>query len=83
MRSVAHISDLHFGKTEAVVLDGLRAALFEAKPDIVVVFGADHVYKMNVRQMVDYHVQKNAVVVLQGASMALVDTPPSYRAAGA
>jgi glucose-1-phosphate adenylyltransferase len=26
-----------------------------AKPDLVLVFGADHVYKMDVRQMIDYH----------------------------
>ncbi|MCA9539600.1 MAG: NTP transferase domain-containing protein, partial [Myxococcales bacterium] len=32
----------------------------DAHPDIVAVFGADHIYKMDVRQMVDWHVQNEA-----------------------
>jgi 3',5'-cyclic AMP phosphodiesterase CpdA len=39
MRSIAHISDLHFGKTDAAVVEGLKTALVEAKPDIIVVSG--------------------------------------------
>ena len=27
----------------------------QSNPDVVVVFGADHIYKMNIRQMVKYH----------------------------
>ena len=30
------------------------------KPDIVAVFGADHVYRMDVRQMIDFHVKTGA-----------------------
>jgi glucose-1-phosphate adenylyltransferase len=30
------------------------------KPDIVAVFGADHVYRMDVRQMLDFHVKTGA-----------------------
>jgi glucose-1-phosphate adenylyltransferase len=30
------------------------------QPDIVAVFGADHVYRMDVRQMIDFHVQSGA-----------------------
>lgn len=29
-------------------------------PDVVVVFGADHIYKMNIRQMVEFHCQSGA-----------------------
>lgn len=32
------------------------------KPDLVAVFGADHIYRMDVRQMVEYHVDSNADV---------------------
>jgi glucose-1-phosphate adenylyltransferase len=32
----------------------------DEKPDIVAVFGGDHVYKMDVRQMVDFHMAKGA-----------------------
>ncbi|MBF0132771.1 MAG: glucose-1-phosphate adenylyltransferase [Magnetococcales bacterium] len=31
-------------------------------PDLVAVFGADHIYRMDVRQMVDFHRQKSAHV---------------------
>jgi glucose-1-phosphate adenylyltransferase len=33
-------------------------------PDIVAVFGADHIYRMDVRQMIDYHVSKRAQVTV-------------------
>ncbi len=42
------------------------------RPDLVLVFGADHVYKMNVRQMVDFHNDRNAV-----ATVACIPTPLS------
>ena len=42
------------------------------KPDAVLVFGADHVYKMNVRQMVSFHTQRNAV-----ATVACIPIPVS------
>ncbi|MDL1955609.1 MAG: glucose-1-phosphate adenylyltransferase [Candidatus Desulfofervidus auxilii] len=34
------------------------------KPDLVLIFGADHVYFMDVRQMIDYHLEKNAEVTV-------------------
>ena len=39
MRTIAHISDLHFGRTDATVLEGLKRAIVKAQPDIVVVSG--------------------------------------------
>jgi 3',5'-cyclic AMP phosphodiesterase CpdA len=39
MKSIAHISDLHFGRTDAEVLEGLKRAVITAEPDIVVVSG--------------------------------------------
>jgi glucose-1-phosphate adenylyltransferase len=30
------------------------------KPDIVAVFGADHIYRMDVRQMIDFHIKNDA-----------------------
>ncbi|MDB5753126.1 MAG: Glucose-phosphate adenylyltransferase [Ramlibacter sp.] len=30
------------------------------QPDIVAVFGADHIYRMDVRQMIDFHIGSNA-----------------------
>jgi glucose-1-phosphate adenylyltransferase len=40
------------------------------RPDAVLVFGADHVYKMNVRQMVDLHISRGAV-----ATVACIPVP--------
>jgi 3',5'-cyclic AMP phosphodiesterase CpdA len=39
MRTIAHISDLHFGRTDPAVLEGLKMAIVGLKPDIVVVSG--------------------------------------------
>ncbi len=34
------------------------------KPDLVAVFGADHIYRMDIRQMVDFHLKHNAHVTV-------------------
>ncbi len=39
MRTIAHISDLHFGRINPLLPPALRAALLEAQPDVVVVSG--------------------------------------------
>src|SRR3954463_8208261 len=39
MRTIAHISDLHFGKTDPAVVEGLVADLNAHKPDLLVVSG--------------------------------------------
>jgi glucose-1-phosphate adenylyltransferase len=40
------------------------------KPDLVVVFGADHVYRMDIRQMIQFHLDSHA-----DASVAAVPVP--------
>jgi glucose-1-phosphate adenylyltransferase len=40
--------------------------IYDERPDIVVVFGADHVYRMDVGQMVDQHLQTGAGVTIAG-----------------
>jgi 3',5'-cyclic AMP phosphodiesterase CpdA len=39
LRTIAHISDLHFGRTDPSVLPFLRQAIWAAHPDVVVVSG--------------------------------------------
>ncbi|MBV9043915.1 MAG: metallophosphoesterase [Alphaproteobacteria bacterium] len=39
MRTIAHISDLHFGRTEPAVVQALTGAIVAAQPDVVVVSG--------------------------------------------
>jgi glucose-1-phosphate adenylyltransferase len=36
--------------------------LDDTKPDLVAVFGADHIYRMDVQQMIDFHVERKAAV---------------------
>lgn len=36
----------------------------QASPDLVCIFGADHIYRMNIREMVEYHVQKRATITV-------------------
>lgn len=52
------------------------------QPDLVAVFGADHIYRMDVRQMVQFHVETNADVTVatlpvplsQASSFGIVNT---------
>src|SRR5919206_1848659 len=39
----------------------------QADPHVVVIFGADHIYRMDIRQMIEYHVEKRA-----GATIAAI-----------
>jgi len=57
------------------------------KPDIVAVFGADHIYRMDVRQMIDFHVTSGAhatvatlpVPLAQCDQFGIVDTDEHHR----
>ncbi len=44
--------------------------VYDEKPDYVVVFGADHVYRMDPRQMVEQHIASGAGVTVAGIRMA-------------
>jgi glucose-1-phosphate adenylyltransferase len=36
----------------------------QADPHMVVIFGADHIYRMNIREMIEFHMQKGAAVTV-------------------
>jgi glucose-1-phosphate adenylyltransferase len=42
----------------------------QADPHIVVIFGADHIYRMNIRQMVEFHVERRAGVTVAAIPVA-------------
>jgi glucose-1-phosphate adenylyltransferase len=44
------------------------------KPDLVVVFGADHVYRMDIRQMVEFHVETGADATVAALPVPLENT---------
>lgn len=50
--------DWYRGTADAVYQNLNLIRQFE--PDVVVIFGADHIYKMNIRQMVDFHWEAGA-----------------------
>ncbi len=41
-----------------------------AEPDLVLVFSADHIYRMNIRQMIEFHNEKGADVTVAAIPMA-------------
>jgi glucose-1-phosphate adenylyltransferase len=45
----------------------------QADPNVVVIFGADHIYRMNIRQMIEFHVHKRA-----SATVAAIPVPKEY-----
>jgi glucose-1-phosphate adenylyltransferase len=49
--------------------------IYDERPDIVVVFGADHVYRMDPRQMVDQHVRSGAGVTVAGLRVPRSEGP--------
>jgi len=44
-------------------------------PNIVAVFGADHIYRMDIRQMVKFHTKNNADVTVATVSVPIKDAP--------
>jgi glucose-1-phosphate adenylyltransferase len=51
--------------------------IHDARPDIVVVIGADHVYRMDFRQMVDHHVASGASATVAAVRQPL-ELAPSF-----
>jgi glucose-1-phosphate adenylyltransferase len=47
----------------------------QAHPDVVAIFGGDHIYRMNVASMIEYHVAKHAEV-----TVAAIPTPKRHAA---
>jgi len=45
----------------------------EHRPDLVVVFGADHIYRMDIRQMVQFHRDREADVTIAALPVPLKD----------
>ncbi|HLG41928.1 MAG TPA: glucose-1-phosphate adenylyltransferase, partial [Planctomycetota bacterium] len=43
------------------------------RPDLVAVFGADHVYRMDVNQMIDFHQQSRADVTISAVPVPVAD----------
>jgi len=61
--------------------------IYDDKPDYIVVFGADHVYRMDPRQMVAQHIESGAGVTVagirvpraEGSAFGVIDSDPDKR----
>lgn len=42
-------------------------------PDLVAIFGADHIYRMDVRQMIDFHIKNNADVTVAANTVPIAE----------
>lgn len=59
-------------------------------PELVIVFGSDHIYRMDIRQMIDFHLEKNAYVTVaarpvpigQASSFGVIVTDGENRIVG-
>jgi glucose-1-phosphate adenylyltransferase len=59
----------------------------QADPHIVVVFGSDHIYRMNIREMIEFHEQRRAEVTVAAipverkyaAEFGVIETAPDGR----
>lgn len=47
--------------------------IYDHQPEIVVVFGADHIYRMDIRQMIDFHLEKSADVTVAARPAPLAE----------
>src|SRR5579864_1962250 len=62
----------------------------QADPHYVMIFGADHIYRMNIREMLDYHVRKNAQATIasipvskeQAAELGVIEAGPGGHVSG-
>ena len=64
--------------------------MHQSRPDIVAVFGADHIYRMDIGQMLDYHLEKKADITVaalpvprtEARSFGIIQTHPDGRVRG-
>jgi glucose-1-phosphate adenylyltransferase len=62
----------------------------QADPHFVVIFGADHIYRMNIREMLEYHMHKRAQATIAAipvqkelaAEFGVIETEPDGRVLG-
>jgi glucose-1-phosphate adenylyltransferase len=62
----------------------------QQNPELVAVFGADHIYRMDIRQVIDFHLSKNAhvtvtarpVPVEEASSFGVIQTDSDHRIIG-
>ncbi|MDP2166801.1 MAG: glucose-1-phosphate adenylyltransferase [Thermodesulfovibrionales bacterium] len=59
-----------FQGTADAVLQNVNLIL-QQDPELVIVFGADHIYRMDIRQMIDFHIERKADVTIAARPVPL------------
>ena len=75
--------------TADAIFQNLRL-LDRSRPDMVAVFGGDHIYKMNVRQMIDFHEDRKALTTVaclpvpteEASAFGVIDIDAKWRIRG-
>ena len=49
----------------------------QSDPHVVAIFGGDHIYRMNITSMIEFHVQKSAEVTVAAIPVRQASTPPN------
>src|SRR3990167_4749079 len=63
-------SDVWYRGTADAIFQNLNL-IHDFQPDLVAVFGADHIYRMDVRQMLAFHLEKGADVTVAARPVPL------------
>jgi glucose-1-phosphate adenylyltransferase len=69
---------------------GTADAIDDNSPDLVAVFGADHIYRMDIQQMIEFHLERKAAVTVatipvpveESAQFGIVDVDSGLRVSG-
>ncbi|MFC1514736.1 glucose-1-phosphate adenylyltransferase [Candidatus Omnitrophota bacterium] len=64
--------------------------IYDFSPSLVAVFGSDHIYRMNIKQMIDFHIRKKADVTVscipvpkeQSSSLGIIETDAASKVKG-
>ncbi len=83
------LGTMWYGGTADAVRQNLNL-ISDFEPDLVAVFGADHIYRMDVGQMIQFHVEKKAEVTVatipvplkSAPSFGIVETDAKFRITG-
>ncbi|SDW19060.1 glucose-1-phosphate adenylyltransferase [Thiocapsa roseopersicina] len=67
------MSGTHWFQGTADAVNQNIALIEEHRPDLVAVFGADHIYRMDIRQMVDFHKARNSDVTIAALPVPLAE----------
>jgi 3',5'-cyclic AMP phosphodiesterase CpdA len=74
LAAIAHLSDIHFGRHDPVLVQAVEAFLLEKKPDLIVISG-DFTQRARVAQ---YELARRFVARLQSAGLAVLSVPGNH-----